>query len=36
LLFHLAIKKTPLIALYVRPKMFRLSNQRTMLQEAAA
>jgi len=36
LLFHLAIKKTPLIALYVRPKMFRLSNNQRKLQEVAA
>ena len=36
LLFHLAIKKTPLIALYVRPKMFRLGNEKPKLQEAAA
>ncbi|HEV7691367.1 MAG TPA: hypothetical protein VGO52_11105, partial [Hyphomonadaceae bacterium] len=34
--FHLAIKKTPLIALYVRPQMLRLGNERAKLQEAVA
>ncbi len=36
LLFHLAIKKTPLIALYVRPKLLRLGNKHTALATAAA
>ena len=36
LLFHLAIKGTPLIALYVRPKLFRLSNKRGTFADAAA
>jgi uncharacterized membrane protein YcfT len=34
--FHLAIKKTPLIALYVRPQIFRLGNERAKLREAVA
>lgn len=36
LLFHLAIKRTPLIALYVRPKMFRFGSKKTKLTPAAA
>ncbi len=36
LLFHLAIRKTPLIALYVRPKPFRLGNTPRALVPAAA
>ena len=36
LLFHIAIKKTPLIALYVRPQIFRLGNERRKLQPAVA
>ena len=36
LLFHLAIKRTPLNALYVRPKMLRLGNDTPKLREAAA
>lgn len=36
LLFHFAIKKTPLNALYVRPQMFRLGNKKTYLQPVAA
>lgn len=36
LLFHLAIKQTPLIALYVRPKMFRLNNKPAKLAAATA
>jgi len=36
LLFHLAIKKTPLIALYARPKMLRLGNKRPAMAAAAA
>ncbi len=36
LLFHLAIKKTPLIALYVRPKLFRLGNEKAKLTEVVA
>ncbi len=36
LLFHLAIKRTPLIALYVRPSLFRLGNRKPALTEAAA
>jgi len=36
LLFHFAIRKTPLIALYLRPKMFRLGNEKPKLVEAAA
>lgn len=36
LLFHLAIKRTPLIALYVRPKMFRLNNRTPKLAGATA
>jgi uncharacterized membrane protein YcfT len=36
LLVHLAIKRTPLIALYVRPQTFRLGNKRAKLQPAVA
>ena len=36
LLFHLAIKRTPLIALYVRPNLFRLGNKPTKLADATA
>lgn len=36
LLFHLAIKRTPLIALYVRPKQFRLNNKSAKLANATA
>jgi uncharacterized membrane protein YcfT len=34
--FHFAIKKTPLIALYVRPQIFRMGNERAKLREAVA
>jgi uncharacterized membrane protein YcfT len=36
LLFHLAIKRTPLIALYVRPKMFHFGSRKEKLAPAAA
>lgn len=36
LLFHLAIKRTPLIALYVRPRLFRFDNSKERLATAAA
>ena len=36
LLFHRAIKRTPLIALYVRPKMFRFGSAKEKLAPAAA
>jgi hypothetical protein len=36
LLFHRAIKGTPLIALYVRPKMFRFGRGKEKLAPAAA
>ncbi len=36
LLFHFAIKKTPLNALYVRPQMFRLGNKKPSLMPVAA
>jgi len=36
LLFHLAIKRTPLIALYVRPTLLRLGNKHMALATAAA
>jgi hypothetical protein len=36
LLFHLTIKRTPLIALYVRPKLFRLGNKPTEFADATA
>lgn len=36
LLFHLAIKRTPLIALYVRPQSFRLGKKRAALADATA
>ena len=36
LLFHRAIKGTPLIALYVRPKMFRFGSGKEKLEPAAA
>lgn len=36
LAFHAAIRKTPLIALYARPKMFRLGNKKLAMQAALA
>ena len=36
LLFHLAIKRTPLITLYVRPKLFRIGNKPAPLASATA
>lgn len=36
LIFHAVIRRTPLIALYVRPKMFRLGNKRLAMQAALA
>jgi uncharacterized membrane protein YcfT len=36
LLFHLAIKRTPLIVLYVRPKLFRIGNKPAPLASATA